>query len=202
MKHLKSFGLAAIAASALMGLVSVGTASATVTYNGATALKVGTVTDYSLKTGTSASLVNTSGESLNTCTTSTLKKKITNAGSSTTTTTGEVTQLTWGSCTFPTATVILGKLETHHITGTTNGTLTSDAEIGVTINTVFFGSCVYGVKSGTDLGVGTGGNPSTFHVNTVAIKLSGSAFACPETTKFTATYTSTEPSGDIHVEAS
>ena len=200
MKYIKMLGIAAIAAMGLMAFA--GSASATELYNGATTLKSGTVLDFSLKTGTIAKLTQTNGEVLDECSGSTVKGKITNAGSSTTTVTGENTSITWSSCTFPTTTVVLGKLEAHHVTGTTNATLTADSEIGVTINTVFFGSCVYGVKAGTDLGLVTGGNPASFGANAVAIKLSGSAFACPETSKWVATYVSTEPAGDLHAEAS
>ena len=200
MKYIKMLGLAAVAAMGLMAFA--GSASATELYNGATTVKSGTVLDFSLKSGTSALLTETGGSTLDTCTGSTVKGKVTNAGSSTTTVTGENTSITWTGCTFPTTTVVLGKLEAHHVTGTTNATLTADAEIGVTINTVFFGSCVYGVKTGTDLGLVTGGNPATFTANAVAVKLSGSAFACPETSKWQASYTSTEPAGDLHAEAS
>jgi hypothetical protein len=222
MKYMKMLGLFAMAAAALMAFA--GAASATELYNGATTQKVGTVLDFSLKSGTSAILKETSppageGGTLDTCTGSTVKGEITSAGSSTTTTTGvntfkekeivegkEVvttkTGITWSGCTFPTTTTIPGKLEIHHITGTTNGTLTADAEIGVTINTIFFGTCVYGVTAGTDLGTLTGGNPAHFTANAVAEKLSGSAFACPETSLWTGTYVSTSPAGDFHVEAS
>jgi len=200
MKYIKMLGIAAVAAMGLMAFA--GSASATELYNGATTVKSGTVLDFTLKSGTSALLTETGGSTLDTCTGSTVKGKVTNAGSSTTTVTGENTSITWTGCTFPTTTVTLGKLEAHHVTGTTNATLTADAEIGVTINTVFFGSCVYGVKNGTDLGLVTGGNPATFTANAVAVKLSGSAFACPETSKWQASYTSTEPAGDLHAEAS
>lgn len=193
--------LAALAVG-LVACIAAASASATELYNGATTLKSGSVQDFTLKSGTSALLTETGGGTLDTCTGSTMKGKLTNAGSSTTTATGENTSLTWSGCTFPTTTVTLGKVETHHVTGTTNGTETADSEIGVTITTVFFGSCVYGVTAGTDLGLGTGGNPATFSANAVAKKLSGSAFACPETAKFVATYVSTEPAGDLHVEAS
>jgi hypothetical protein len=200
MKYIKMLGLAAVAAMGLMAFA--GSASATELYNGATTLKAGTVLDFSLKSGSSALLTETGGGTLDTCTGGTVKGKITNAGSSTTTVTGENTSITWSGCTFPTTTVTLGKLEAHQVAATTNATLTADAEIGVTINTVFFGSCVYGVKAGTDLGLVTAGNPATFTANAVAIKLSGSAFACPETSKWQASYTSTEPAGDLHAEAS
>jgi len=206
MKYIKMLGLAAVAAMALMAFT--GVASASMLYNGATTLNAGTTLEFSLKSGTSALLKETSapggnGETLDTCTSSTVQGNITNAGSSTATVTGENTAISWGpTCTFPTTTTKLGKLEIHHITGGTNGTLTADTEIGVTINTVFFGSCVYGVTEGVDLGILTGGNPATFHANAVAEKLSGSALACPSTSLWTGTYTSTKPAGDLHVEAS
>jgi hypothetical protein len=204
MKYLKMLGLALIAAAALTSFIGASTASATVLYKTTPSLQtlgVGTILDFSLQSGTSASLVTTAGESLDTCTSSTVKGKITNEGSATTTTTGEITELTWGGCTFPTVTLVKGKLEVHHIAGTTNGLLTADGETTVTINTVFFGSCIYGVTAGTTLGELTGGDPAIFHANAVAKKISGSGFTCPETSKWTATYVSTEPTS-IDVEAS
>lgn len=207
MKHLTALGLSIAAALAAMAFVGAGTASATVLCKTTTTpcgsrVVNGTVIDASLIKETSALLTETGGGTLDKCTGSTAKGKITQEGSSTTTTTGSIEQLTWSGCTFPTTTVTLGKVEAHHITGTDNGTLTADAEIGVTMNTVFFGSCVFGVKSGTDLGTGTGGNPEIVDVNATAVKLSGSAFACPETSKFTATYVNTEPGGTLHFEPS
>lgn len=202
MKSIKMLGLAAVAAMALMAFAGAGSASATELYNGATTLKSGTVLDFSLKSGTSALLTETGGSTLDTCTGSTLQAKITAAGSSTTTTTGEITNLTWTGCTFPTTTVTKGKTEIHWITGTTNGTVTSDAEIGVTINTVFFGSCVYAAKAGTHVGTFTGGATPIMHLNEIVVKGSGSAFACPETAKWVGDYRGTEPSGDLHAEAS
>jgi hypothetical protein len=200
MKYMKMLGLVAVAAAALMAFA--GSASATELYGGTGTLKNPTL-DFSLKSGTSASLVNTAGESLDTCTESTVKGTAT-TGSSTTNPTGSITTLSWGKCTFTTDTVTLGKLEVVHNTGTTNGTVKADAEIGVTINTVFFGSCVYGVKSGTTLGTLTGNaaGSATFDANAVAVKLTGSAFACPETSNWTGTYVSTEPAGALYVEAS
>jgi len=204
MKYIKMLGLAAVAAAALMAFLGAGTASATELYNGATTLKSGTVLDFSIEPGTTPKLTETTGGLLDECKSSTFKGDITGAGSSTTTVTGTITQLTWVECTFPTVTTIPGKLEIHHITGTTNGTVTSDAEIGVTINTVFFGSCVYGVKAGADIGTLTGNvTPATLDAHAVAVKLSGSAFACPETATWEASYIATEPTGgSVRVEAS
>jgi hypothetical protein len=201
MKHLKSLGasLVILVAFAAFGAAA---ASATELYGSSGTLGSKTILDFSLKSGTSALLTETGGGALDTCTGSTVKGEITNAGSATTTTTGKITSLTWSGCTFPTATVTLGKLEVHHNSGTESGFINADAEIGVTINTVFFGSCVYGVTAGTSLGALTGGNPATFEANAVAKKLSGSAFACPETSKWVATYVSTEPAGTLDVRAS
>lgn len=202
MKQMKQLGLALLAATALMAVAGAGTASATAVYSGATKLGVGSVVDFSMKPGTSGLFSSTEGESLDTCQTTTIKMKVTQEGSSTSTTTGNVEELVQSSCTFPTTTVVKGKGEIHHIAGTTNATVTADASIAVTISTIFFGSCIYGVTSGTQIGTLTGGNPATFDANSVMEKMSGSNLACPATGKWTATYVNTEPSGDLHVEES
>jgi len=195
MKYVKMLGLAAVAAAALMAFVGAGTASATVacsTNTNPCTSKWPTKTklSFSLK-GSSAKLVTTDEKTtLDTCTVSAVEGEVSNAGSSTTTVTGPVTALTWGSCSFPTKTTQLSNLEAHAGTGG-NGTLSADGEFRVTINTVLFGSCVYGVTAGTSLGTVTGGAAATFTANAVAKKLTGSEAACPETSKWTATYTST-----------
>jgi hypothetical protein len=71
------------------------------------------------------------------------------------------------------------------IAGTSNGTVRADAETQVTIQTVLFGSCVYGVKSGAHLGViteGTAATPPTFNAEKAeAERVAGSSgFAFPE----------------------
>jgi len=202
MKQMKKLGLAVTAAAALMALVGAGTASATALYNGSTKLGAGSVIDFSLASGGSGLMVNTENESMDTCTTTTIKITLTSAGSTTTTATGNVSELTQKNCSFPTTTATLGKGEIHHIAGTTNGVVTADASIELTINTIFFGECIYGVTAGTTLGVLTGGNPPTFHSNAVAEKFSGSNLACPATGKWSGTYVGTEPAGDLHVEES
>jgi len=201
MKYAKMLALAAVAAGALMAFVGAGTASATVLCSttadpcpAGQSWPATTPLDFSIPSGSSANLVDTEGEPLDTCSTSTVKGSISSAGSSTTTTTGAVSELTWGSCTFPTNTILKGKLEVHKIAGTSNGTVTADGTFEVTINTIFFGSCIYGVTSGVDLGEITEGKPAIFHANAVAEKFSGSALACPATSRWTATYTVTAPS--------
>ena len=205
MKYLRMFGLAAVLAATLAVIAGAGSASATVLCSttadpcpAGQSWPVNTVLDFSIRSGGTQEwyiLTDTTGEELDTCSSSTVKGRITNAGSSTATVAGSVEELTWTSCTFPTKTVTKAGLEIHKIAGTSNGTVTSSGTFEVTINTIFFGSCIYGVTSGVDLGELTEGNPAIFHINAVAEKFSGSNLACPSTSKWTATYTLTSPSG-------
>jgi len=195
MQFVKVIGLAAVAAAALMAFAGAGTASATVVCSTNTnpctsKWPVGTKLSFSLKES-SAKLVTTDEKTtLDTCTASTAEGEVSNAGSSTTTVTGPVTSVTAGGCTFPTSSTQLSKLEAHVGTAP-NGTLTADGEFRVTFNSVLFGSCVYGVSAGASLGTVTGGAAATFTANAVAKKSTGSEAACPETSKWTAKYTST-----------
>lgn len=201
MKYLKMLALAAVAAGALTAFIGAGTASAstfcsTTVESCPSAQKwpVNEILEFTLTSGTSAQLVNTAGESLDTCKSSKVKGPVTNAGSSTETLTGSIEELTWGTCTFPTTTTLKGKLEVHKIAGTSNGTVTADGETRVTINTIFFGSCVYTVPTGESIGDITEGNPAIFHANAVAHQV-GENVACPATSKWTATYTLTTTPG-------
>jgi len=190
MKYLKILSLAAVAAMAMMAFAS--SASATTIIGGSPekTLGSGDTIDFSIPSGKSAVLVDTEGGELDTCSGSTVNGKLSSAA------TGSIESLTWTGCTFPTSTVTKGKLEVVS-TGGTNGEVKADAEIGVTINTIFFGSCVYGVTSGTKVGT-VAGNPAVFTANAVAKKLSGSNIACPETSKWTGTYNAT--TANLHVE--
>jgi hypothetical protein len=200
MKHLKTLALAAVATSALFAIAGAGSASATVLCSTTadpcpSAQKWGLVTlEFSIPSGSAINLKDTSGNELDKCTTSKTKGPITNTGSSTATVTSTVEETTWGGCTFQTNTVVKSKLEIHKIAGTSNGTVTSDGEFQWTINTVLFGSCIFGYASGTDIGTITEGKPATFHLNAV-VKRFGTNFACPETERMTGTYTLTSPSG-------
>jgi hypothetical protein len=168
-------------------------ASATELYNGATTLKSGTALDFS-NVGT-AKLTNTAGtEVLDECTGSTVKGTTTNTGSAGVAVQGNLTELTWTGCSVPTSTDTLGGLEVAWTAGT-EGTVKANAEIGVTINTIFFGVCKYGVEKGNHLGTikSSAAGTASFTANATAKKLSGSNFACPETTKWAASYTSTTP---------
>jgi hypothetical protein len=205
MKYLKMLGLAVAAAAALMAFVGAGTASAkegvlcSTTSNPCNSKwAVGTVLDFSLTSGKSAELLNAAEpkEVLDTCTISTIKGELTANPDATGTATGKITTLDWEKCTWPTTTVVPGALKVERIAGTSNGTVYADAEIRVTINTVFFGSCVYGVKAGAHLGELTEGVASAGHFNAnkaLAERLTGSNIACPEKSLWTAEYVLTEP---------
>lgn len=211
MKYVKVLAIAAVAAGALMAFIGAGTASASVICSttadpcpAGQAWPNGTKIKFSLKSGTSASLLDTKGNSLDTCTSASVEGEITNTGSSTETVTGKITGLIWGiagtPCTFTTTTLKTACLEVHQISGTSNGTVTADKCTGgnanseVTINTGAFGSCVYTVAAGKSIGditegIGTG---AVFTANAVAEKTSG--ILCPETAKWEATYVLTTPS--------
>jgi len=207
MRYVKMLALAAVAVGALMAFIGAGTASATkicsTTVDPCPAGQhwpTDTTLHFTLVEKGSALLTTTEGETINTCSKSTVTITTTNTGSSTETVTGDIKKLVWEGCNFTTTTNNLGALEIHKIAGTSNGTLTVDPQAGkipeVTINTVFFGSCVYGITSGVSVGDLTEGKGATaiFHANATAHKLSGSNLACPETAKWTATYQLTEPS--------
>jgi hypothetical protein len=203
MKYLKILGLAAVATAALMALVGSSTASATVLCSTTTTpcnskVASGTRIGYVSESSILIKETGASGETLDTC----KKSKIT--GENTSSTTGTTTTLDWEECTWTTTAIELGKLETTGpLTGTSNGTIVSDAEIRVTISIPFFGSCVYGVEPGVSLGTLTEGKPATFDANSVTTKRSGSSITCPQTSLFSGTYTMNEPENTtIAVETS
>jgi len=207
MKHLKILGLAAVAAMALSAFAaSPASAGVSMLYNGTTTLGAGSKLDFSVPSGGSVNLVDTSGNSLDKCSTSTLKAFVLNSEGlleieeSVDIPGGQVTYgLTWSGCTFTTKTIYSGFLEVLWNSGTT-GTVRTNLSTEVTINTGLFGSCIYVLFGGTQVGTLTtaSSGAATFDVNAVATR-SGSNAACPATAKWTGTYTSTEPS-NLRVE--
>ena len=210
MKYLKMLGLAAVAAAALMAFAGAGTASAdelcTTTANAEnmcpTTPENKRITSIEASLVGSAKLEDTSHNVLDTCTVGAVKiTNITEANGNKTgssSITGESTagDITWApggkGCTFTTNTIKGGVVHATHaedeIEGkkVDTGTTITATEAEVTINTVLFGSCVYGVGTGIDLGtVAQGGN--TLAINTTVNKTAGSA-ACPTTSVWNATY--------------
>jgi hypothetical protein len=181
MHYMKILGLAAVAAAALMAFVGASTASATVLCSTTTTpcnsvVHNGTKIGFSLDPGAAALLTYTSGEEIDTCDISTVTGELTSSN------TASLSTLDWSGCTWTTTTIAAGKLEiTGPLTGTSSGTVKSDAEIKWTISIPFFGSCVYGATAGVSLGTLTEGNPATFDLAAVVSKLSGSSITCPST---------------------
>jgi hypothetical protein len=203
MKYLKMLGLAAMAAMALTAFVGAGTASAkegvlcsvAAETNCPSKWAVGTVLDFSLPAGGgSAKLTDTAGNTLDTCTSSTVKGPLTANPSATGTATGDINELTWGGCTVTTDTIVAGKLVIE-AEGGGKGLVYEDPNTKTEVTVNVFSSCNYGVEGGTvigtlDEGIGTG---AEFTANATAKKLAG-GFLCPETTKWVATYVLTSPS--------
>jgi hypothetical protein len=199
MKYLKTLGLAAIAATALVALLGAGTASATVLCKAvespcslANKYGVGTRIGFSLKAGTSLRWVN-EGTTLETCTEAVLKSDITNAGSATSTVISENKTLSFNGCTFANGFTKLGGLEIHNISGTSNGTVTASSEIGWAFNNPMYGTCVYGWTAGGVVGIITEGKPATLDLNTGIVRLSGSSFLCPPNGTLEGSLVQTEP---------
>lgn len=201
MKHLKMLGLLAVAATALLALVGVGTASAhpTELYTGHTTANSGLTLHAVLDTGTTALLTDTSGELADTCKESTVNVKTTGKATEEGEIHGEIETLTWGGCTWTTKTLTNGSLDITDIgdvngDGQGDGTVTGTAS-RVTVQVFGFLDCVYGTGAGTHLGTLTGSTAghATMDIN-ATVKLQEGAF-CPETTKWVAKYEVTSPTG-------
>jgi hypothetical protein len=187
MKYLKMLGLAGLAAMALTAFIGAGTASATT-------LEVGGVTQNSsvsisatLKAGTSAALRDTLGLLANTCTTSEVAGS-TESPFSGTTVTGKVSSLKFSNCSDPVTVHQNGSLHVQHITGTTNGTVSSSGAEVTADGPFGYLNCRTG--SGTHLGTltGVGSGNATMDVNAIVD-------CAPISARWVATYTVTSPAG-------
>jgi hypothetical protein len=208
MKHVKLLGLIAVAAMALMALLGVGTASATVLCKTATGgLECGEAWKYSgtlkgtLAPGTSAVLWDTSNNVLNTCTGGSAEGTASAGGASSTVTgTAPLSSLSLTGCS-STAEVVKGcEGEIHSISGTSSGTATlKGCEVKVTI---FGVSCVYGPGEGVDVGVvEEGGSGAAAAVREVVSKQEG-GFLCPSTAVSEASVVRTAPEGTLGIAPS
>jgi hypothetical protein len=208
MKHLKLAGLSAVAAMALMALLGVGTASATVLCKTATggepcgeSWKYSGTIEGSLKSGTTAVLRTTSESIENTCTGGSAKGSA-SAGGATATVTGTVatTDVSLSGCVHTVDVLEKCEGEIHSISGTSSGTVTVK---GCAVTTVLLGvSCTYGPGEGTDVGVvEEGGSGEAAKVNEVAAKQAGS-FLCPSTVVYEAEIARTAPEGTLGVAPS
>lgn len=197
MKHLKTLGLAVVAAMALLAFVGAGSASATVLCKTAVnpcpaewKYPIGTLLDTSLTAGTSTIW---EGAGLpQTCSESTFKGTTENNGSSTETVLMRLEAFNINNCTLNWTLVSPGELEIHSIEGTNNGTLTVR---GLVWQVGPF--CRVGFSNWTDIGTITGGNPANVVINVTVPWVGG----CFETYHWTASYAVTQPT-PLYVESS
>jgi hypothetical protein len=191
MKYLKMLGLAAVAAMALMAF-GAGTASATTLFTNSTktvSYASGTEISASLTKGTSATLTGPEKETLDTCTGSTVTGKT--SATSATQLSGNISALTWSSCSNPTNTVALGSLSIEWTSGTSGTVRGKSTE--VTVSGIFGVSCTYGTGTGTHLGTITGGTEPKLNIAAVGLVKTAGSFVCPSTAGWDAEYTVTTP---------
>ena len=173
MRFLKIFGLAAIAATALLAFIGASTASATVLCEetpagdcaaGKVVAKGSTLT-LSLESGTSLLMKGPFGETIGTCTESTMQGPTSNTGNTAETIKFSLIIFSFGQCNHPITVTAFGTIEAHHISGTDNGIFTSTGATFI-IHATLFGSCQYST-SATSLGTLTGKTASapTFDIN-------------------------------------
>jgi hypothetical protein len=190
MKHLKMFGLAAVAAVGLIAFVGSGIASATITYTDkAHTVKYpkGTKLTYSLKAGMSVFLKNTSGETFFTCIGSEIAA--TTEQESALSIESPINSMTWSGCSNTLHTVSNGKLSTTWSSGT-NGEVTGSGSSWT--YSMFGTSCTYGTGAGTKLGTITSGESPELAVNAVIPKVAG-GFLCPSDAVWQGTWILTSP---------
>jgi len=217
MRYVKMFGLAALAATALMALVGVGTASATKGVACSTATNpctsrwaVPTAFDLSLTPGGSSQFRSTSGTTLTTCTTATFQGILTKVGSSTETATGENTAFTWGTVATPCSpyaetTTTLGKFKIE-VDGDGNGEFYSDAEMEFTLHVPGFlgGPCVY--KIPPDRTIGTWDESlQELTINAIVDRTQTGTHPCvfgSETNVWNATFVKTSPTTTLYISTS
>lgn len=180
MKHVKSPGLAAMAAMALM-VFGAGSASAAELYSTGVTVNAGTNVVGSLESGTST-LTTTDGKTIvDTCTGSSVNGTVNayTGGDATV----AISALTWTGCSVKTETLTNGALGVSSL-GTVTGT--------GSVVTVGFGgvSCRYGTGTGTHLG---SMGEAKLAFNAVVNEQEPKSFLCPDTTKWVANYTLTSP---------
>jgi hypothetical protein len=204
MKYLKMLGLAAIAGAALMAFIGAGTASAaggalcsTATNPCTSRWATPTAMEFSLSSGTSSKLTDTSGNTLDTCTSSTISGSLTSNPGGATPASGTNSSITWGGCTVTTDTILPGGWKVESGSGG-SGKLTSNIKIEWTTS-LFGGTCSFVIDTGVSLGtIVTGIGSAVKAVYNAILRKSSGGFLCPETTKWTAEYVLTKPSATTH----
>jgi len=188
MKHLKTLGLAMLAAAALMAILGVGTASATTLENKTEVLEVGSFIKAHLESGTKWKLT-TTFKTVE-CSESELTAATTNK------TGGEVfANATWtlGNCNCEVKVLSGGTISTAWINGTSDGTFVSSGfEFTTTCSTVFGNiHCLYRTKSttlGTLTGSKTTGATATIDINETEIPREPTMPQCTEKGRWDGNY--------------
>ena len=153
MKYLRMvFGLIAVAATVLPAL-GAGTASATTLEIGGVAQNKSVSYVASLEAGFRLRITDSAGTTTDECSSLELKGKTTTF---TSTPSGPVETLTFGSCTHTTTVLANGSLSVTNIAGTTNGTVTSSGAEVTVVSTAFGVSAVCKTGAGTVIGKITG----------------------------------------------
>jgi hypothetical protein len=208
MKYVKTLGLAAVMAMALMAFAGATTASATVLCGvepteGSPATKgtvcpagqaygSGTQVHVVLKPGTIGRFT-TTFKTIE-CEETTATGATSNEGSASETVQGTVEVLTLGKCNCEVKVLKKGTMEVHWNADSFNGTLTSSgAELTVICSTILGNiHCIY-VTENTNNGTLTGGSPAFADVQEAEIPRLVTSGFCAEKAKWDATYEVTSP---------
>jgi len=187
MKYLKTFGLAAMAALALMA-VAAGSASATTLATKGVAVTTSESIKASLASGTSAILKDKNGTTNDTCTGSEVEGSTSSpfTGASVG---GAVSKLTFTGCSHTTDVIKSGNLSVAWTSGL-NGTVSSSGAEVTVKSTVFGVSAICSTGAGTVIGTFTGVNEGngTMHINATTLNC-----GVLGTSSWTGTYTVTTP---------
>ena len=210
MRYVRMTVIAAVAALAVAAFVSAAASAAEPGYFCDTATDpctskwaLNTVADFSLVAGGSSKLESTAGSNLNTCTSSTLKFKLTSNSGEEASATGENTETTWGGGSTPcnpysTTTSTLGKLRVKAEDDSGNAIVYADSEIEWTVSVPGFlgGPCIYKIPSGREIGTFKE-STQRWIVNAIVDRTQTGTHPCifgTGTNKWTAEYALTEPS--------
>ncbi len=186
MKHLKMFGLAALAA-ALMAFVAVGTASATIIENGGGKLATGALITAESE-GTTE--LHPPIGSIN-CKKSHVEGKTSNEGGGTgVNVTGNIEALSFSECNATVTVLQKGTLSIAWTSGS-NGTLSGT---GQQVTVVYLGfHCIFSTNN-TKLGTVTGGTTATLDIEATIPRTGGSSGAfCGSTAQWTGSYSVSTP---------
>ncbi|HEY6731013.1 MAG TPA: hypothetical protein VI039_08305 [Solirubrobacterales bacterium] len=205
MKHLKSLGLAVIAALAIAAFLGAGSASATVLCKvTATPCGAGNIYSGALKTSTtSAVFKNSEGTAVSTCTGSELGGEIKEAGGASKPVVTNTNHLVFTGCSTKTFVIRnAATLNINHIAGTDNGAIEGKGELTVTIK-IEGTECNF-VLGATMIEFGTfkGGKPAAIELSAILSKYSFFEFFCPSQVTWEGKYSVTEPaSTTLHSQA-